>query len=422
MAGRDGGEYLPICNTHLTYLTSGAESFVGNGTAPGNDTYTVSNDSSEDSGSEQSGSFWERLLSEGQLIPIQNPGWFQIILPLLCAIGICGNVLNLIILGRKQLSGAVGTLEKSATGGLLALAVSDMMFCVVVVPYSFLPPASQLPIGAATVFPSNTSHVFFLYYSVYGVSAINLFIMISTWLIVTLAVERYIALYYPLHAKRIITVRRTQIVTTVVYAASTLLTLPYFVNFRVHTCEGLDGQVRLERLPRFDAGSLGMRANMVYIRHVWPVVAVFLPLTSLLFCNIRLIQGLRQASNARKLNCPGQAVKHVNRRITLTLIIIIALALLLVTPGEVLRILNPYRLLGDSGHVVVAAFNLLQTVSFAVNFVLYLAVDKHFRVICQLMLGNCSADSAAAARRQHQDLLVAYKRDTGTSLVACSAV
>lgn len=67
--------------------------------------------------------------------------------PSICAFGIVGNLLNLIVLTRKRLQCSMDRMEKSAHVGLVALAVSDLLFCLVylmtlVVPSKTVSPSS----------------------------------------------------------------------------------------------------------------------------------------------------------------------------------------------------------------------------------------------------------------------------------------
>jgi hypothetical protein len=54
----------------------------------------------------------------------------RIAAPLICTFGICGNLLNLIVLTRKRLQCSMDRMEKSAHVGLVALALSDLFFCL----------------------------------------------------------------------------------------------------------------------------------------------------------------------------------------------------------------------------------------------------------------------------------------------------
>ena len=49
--------------------------------------------------------------------------------PAICLFGIVGNVLNLVVLSRKRLQRSMDRMERSVHLGLVALAVSDLLFC-----------------------------------------------------------------------------------------------------------------------------------------------------------------------------------------------------------------------------------------------------------------------------------------------------
>ena len=65
-------------------------------------------------------------------------GWFEGVLLCLCLIGVSGNILNLLVLTRRRFSSSLNKLESSANYGLIALAISDLCFCVMVLPHVFL--------------------------------------------------------------------------------------------------------------------------------------------------------------------------------------------------------------------------------------------------------------------------------------------
>lgn len=333
-----------------------------------------------------------------------NPGilCINIILPIICFFGISGNTLNLVVLTKKRMNNPLRRLEKAASVGLTALALSDLLFCACVFPYPFfLSEDETMP----------TDNLFVVYYRLYGISMINLFLMTSTWLIVELALERYIVLYYPLRAKCVLGIRRTKAVIVCVFGVSFIATLPYFLQLQVSVCQGFDSKYYYELEARWESPSPQRNLITLYQRWVWPFIAVFIPLTLLLFCNVRLIQGLRRVPTCRKkLRSPSQPVSAANNRITLTLIIIVFMAIMLVTPSEILKLLNPYELWGVPGHIAANVANLLQTVNFAVNFILYCTLDVHFRRICKhIVLGRC-------ARSRHlpveSDFLVLHLNNT----------
>ncbi|ELU02757.1 hypothetical protein CAPTEDRAFT_197212 [Capitella teleta] len=57
-----------------------------------------------------------------------------------CCFGVLGNVLNLVALTRRSLVSRMGKMEKSATAGLVGLALSDFLFCIINFPNAFVDP------------------------------------------------------------------------------------------------------------------------------------------------------------------------------------------------------------------------------------------------------------------------------------------
>ena len=51
--------------------------------------------------------------------------------PAICVFGIIGNILSLIVLTRKRLQRSMDVIEKSSNIRFVALAVADLVFCVV---------------------------------------------------------------------------------------------------------------------------------------------------------------------------------------------------------------------------------------------------------------------------------------------------
>ena len=92
---------------------------------------------------------------------------------------------------------------------LIALALSDMLFCVVLFPHAFINEEHSVV---------NEPQKYILYYKLYGVGLVNLFLMISTWLIVTMSIGRYIVVVYPLHARSTLSTFRTVVTIVLVFS------------------------------------------------------------------------------------------------------------------------------------------------------------------------------------------------------------
>lgn len=119
-------------------------------------------------------------------------------------------------------------------------------------------------------------------------------------------------------------------------------------------------------------------------------LGIAIPLCVLVFCNAKLVVALRSskkfeqsASVRNPATTSEEAGDHSASRITLTLIVIIAFFVLLFVPAELLNFFVEHAAV-DVFHKVVfnvaqAVGNLLQSINFAVNFVLYCIVNRHFR-------------------------------------------
>src|SRR5262249_54154267 len=135
-----------------------------------------------------------------------------------CVLGLLGNTLNLLTLTHRSLKAAMERLERSAHRGMVALALSDLCLCLVLLPHAFV------DFGAA----DSRSVTFDLVYAVYGVGVINTFIMTSTWLTVFMALSRYLAIVRPLHARRLLGTKFTNSSFTVIFLCSVAFNVPRF--------------------------------------------------------------------------------------------------------------------------------------------------------------------------------------------------
>lgn len=316
-------------------------------------------------------------------------GWFEIVIPIISFLGIVGNILNLLVLTRRRMLSSMDRLEKSATYGLVALALSDMLFCLSVFPHTFI---------NEEAYTVDKGHQYVLYYKLYGIAMVNLFLMVSTWLIVTMSINRYIVVVNPLHARSTLSTFRTVFTISSVYAISTVITLPFFFHHKVAKCKDFEDEIQYEfraRFPKHITHSI-----LFYIQWIWPIVADFIPIGILAFCNTRLIWELRKATSKRKRTAHGQTVRDSHHKVTLTLVIIVLMLLFLVSPSEILRYINPYKSWGKVGHVVASVTNMLQALNFAFNFVLYCVLSANFRHTIKAMLYRCIRDKPEKAELQ----------------------
>ena len=299
-----------------------------------------------------------------------NPEWdiLHVInnfgLPTVCLFGIVGNILNLTILTRRKLRRSLRTVEQAANLCLIALALSDFMFCLFAFPTTFLPSEHYTEKG------------FILYYGMYSPAIINVFILTSTWLTVTMATERYFAICHPLNQTLLMTLKRTKLIIVIVYMLSVLFNVPVLWRNQVDQRVINNSTVvyTLEIIP------LGQDkiADTTY-RLVWAILGNFLPLILLVGFNICICRKIHQSYQYRKkFHFDPSSSQDTNVTLTTTLIVIVVMFLILVAPSEiVLHIAS--MLHSDNYRSIEAIMNFMQSVNFSVNFILYCIISSYFR-------------------------------------------
>lgn len=323
--------------------------------------------------------------SQTPMPPRATPGvrGVDAMLAFICLIGVVGNVLNIALLLLRRRSRRLLPLELNANLLLTALAASDLLFCVTASAYPLLATSASYLVDA--------DRLGSLLYRYYGHAVINLSLMISMHMVVILAAERYVAMYHPLLAQRCFKPIHTVVIVGLGVLLASVATAPYFFNNMVAECRS--GQLHLyELVPRWPYSSSSNQLLTGYMTRVWPALAVFLPLVVLLFCNVRLAQGLRRRAAAGMQHC--SRAQRRKQRLTLVLIVIVCLSGILVTPAEVVKLINPYQTWGEHGYVVAEVTNGMQTVNFAINFMLYCVIDAEFRRSCYRVV-CCTGGHAA---------------------------
>ncbi|XP_025115633.1 uncharacterized protein LOC112576956 [Pomacea canaliculata] len=210
-------------------------------------------------------------------------------IPLVAALGLIGNFMALVVLTKEKLHRSLSKMEISAHIGLIALAVSDLLFCLLVLLVTTLPLKKYYEAGE-----------WLLYYNVVSGGLITVFIICSTWLIVVMAAERYVAVCHPLKARNLITLRRTRAYVITLFVVCPLCTIPVFLETSIETTECPDGRT-LYHLGRAPKDSVALR------RAVWAFCFDFLPCVALVYFNTCLIWKIHKAKQLREKMAPLQS-------------------------------------------------------------------------------------------------------------------
>ncbi|XP_060604092.1 uncharacterized protein LOC132756965 [Ruditapes philippinarum] len=211
--------------------------------------------------------------------------------PIVCGFGMIGNVLNFMVLTREKISRSLTKMEKSAHIGLIGLAISDFMFCLLAFIYT------QIEFDKKY---SEFSGVLFFHWL--GGALITWFIVTSTWLTVAMAGERYLAVCHPFKARKLISLKKTRIIIAVVYFVCLALTIPIGFEKIIKEHLDCDGKIyyKIESRPEFTEKVVVIR------RLIWAILFDFIPCIALLYFNVCLIYKIHTAKTLRNAMAPAQ--------------------------------------------------------------------------------------------------------------------
>lgn len=277
----------------------------------------------------------------------------------ICLFGIVGNALTLVILSRRRLRAAAPVDEdpsvRSAHVDMQALAASNLLLCLFLLPHGFLPTNCVI---------HQRRWSFHVVYWLYGGSAINALMLTGTWLTVTMAVVRYLAIAFPFRVRLLIGSTGSKVKVAVVFAASCLLNVPRLFEHRIETIRCSitspavshvhardnvtaadrmvpdNGEMEIYMQMAGPLQSLGDQNLMNVYVWVYFVVGIFVPLVLLAISNFGLVRTLRQSTRLRRRFHVRPAHVDANERVTTVLAAVVVAYLVLVAPAEILLFID----------------------------------------------------------------------------------
>lgn len=278
--------------------------------------------------------------------------------PILCACGLVGNTFILIVMSQKSMA-------TSTNIYLSALAVSDIIKLINDLLYSLTILLLKVsPIIGNRMFGYLYPHAHFIF---------NMSVCVSSWLTVSVAVERYILVCHPTRSVSLITRQRAVAISVACYVIMTCVAVPSALRYRTVPKANPDGS---------NATWLGVELTALWQDGAFVVVYNWLqsllrsivPLFILVFVNAFIINALRQTRANKKLAS--------RNKITVMLIIVILFFLVCIIPDAVL---SAFFNLGyvESDNFLVKGVreitDMLLAVNAAVNYPLYMIFNKIFR-------------------------------------------
>ncbi|VDL61704.1 unnamed protein product [Hymenolepis diminuta] len=138
----------------------------------------------------------------------------QILMPIVCIVGVAGNVLNIVVL-------TTATMRSSTSCYLCAVAVSDLLYSL-----------NGLPLTLRT-YPVLEKSAAYMNALTYLLALGNMWSNITAWLTCAFTIERFMAISTPIRSRKNFSIRRTQWNIVFVSVLVALITLPDFFERKI---------------------------------------------------------------------------------------------------------------------------------------------------------------------------------------------
>ena len=319
---------------------------------------------------------------------------------LVCLVGVLGNALSFCVLHRQSRVSV-------ATFLLKALTVSDSLFLVtasLVQIYHAMSMYFGLISQLQSVFP---------YLQMYAWPLAHIVQMLSVYMMVLVAVNRYIVVRKPLEAQRLCTKRRVKLQMICMTLGIVCYNIPRFFEHRYVTVRlddvinpsnsSSDASVTAWNTTEQDVGWYSNRVYIIAYENIAYILFVFLlPLLVLVVVNTHLCIELRRASKNRQATLATRRSRD-EHNITLVMIVIIIIFIACQSPACVNQIL--FHTIGQQTrgcstyeryyHVS----NLLITCNSATNFFVYFLFRRKFQTELWSLL-SCRKVAPANSKRR----------------------
>jgi len=342
-----------------------------------------------------------------------------------CAFGIAGNVLSIVVLGRDR------TIRRTTAFLMQMLAVADASFLISCLFFVTL----SVALSWTDWFPAAVRRVWpYVYLYSYPIASITG--TVSVWMVVVLTADRYIAICRPLHAAQYSTMPRLRRAVAVLWVLAVAFCLPRVFEVEVVEVEmghvspsvgrplnGSDvvsdnstmadtlvnstqnstlSESRL--MPAVQPSAMGKSDVyfFVYTMCISIVVRFLLPLAALAFFNHCLMRALRESFQLRHRSATDGGTE---RQHTWMLVVVVIVFFVCYLPNIILRF---YAMLARYTDVhyslilmdcAIKTSNLMIIVNSSVNVVIYCFMGKQFRAIL-LHMFSCGARGGSEGSRR----------------------
>lgn len=319
---------------------------------------------------------------------------------IVCIFGIIANILNIVVLTRKNMISATNCI-------LTGLAVSDGLTMVAYLPFAL---RFYCLYGTEVTPERNTLGAirFLLFYACFSVVVHT----VSIWLTVTLAVFRYIFIRHPRHGAVMCSLPRAKIAVFLTYIVTLIVCIPNFVTITVkgqlnqETAHNNTSTHQYTWVVEFKDDTETDLFVFNFNFWVQAMVVKLVPCVGLTILSVLLVRTMKKAEQRRQnllmknmkpgVREDGNSTQGITERTTTTssssrdrktnrttrmLLVVVALFLVTEFPQGILSLLSGIlpdfyeQVYGPLGELM----DILALINNGINFILYCAMSKQFR-------------------------------------------
>jgi hypothetical protein len=293
----------------------------------------------------------------------------------LTVIGLLGNAFTLPVLSRE--------LKPSSTSFLLkSLAMADSMVLLAFAWHNSLP-AIYVYLGLLEGYYQFHQVIERYIFSVLWFSK-----SFGVYMIIVVAIERYIAVCKPLHARSLCTVRSARIAVVSVTIFSIAYNLPIIWHYDlIYLTDQCTGMVRPLSVPSFLYLN-NEYFNIIYNLALFTLFSLVIPVCVLYFTGFYLIRAMRRTTTSVTIGTHSDKKRQKETHVvTFRVVIVVAVFLILETPTHITNCLYIVLEHSDLGKAIdielvinlLDYFAILSVVNSSVNFFIYFVTGSNFR-------------------------------------------